>query len=145
MTSPHRINLSRAWIPLTDPPLHRENNQDLLLGSTIDAPAKALKLQRFFQKPTNLCQQTQVRLRIDCQTELRIAVLNGQELFGFSRPLQPNANPMDTENFQEFRYDWDVTSALETRNQLVLGWPIPDLNPPESPPKFQVWLEIFAP
>jgi hypothetical protein len=126
MPTPHRISLDRAW-------------------TTLPNQSGSLHLQRFFQKPTNLCEQTTVRLRLESQMEIQTAWFNGRKLTGNSTPKPPNANPVDAENSLEFGYDWEVTEALGTRNELVLTWPISDPLPPESPPKFQVWLEIFAP
>ena len=125
MPNPHRISLSKAWTTLAQHPgsLHR---------------------QRFFQKPTNLCDQTSVRLRIESQIEIQSAFLNGHPL-GDSIPKSQNTNPLDAENFQEFGYDWSIASALLTRNELVLCFPTPDPLPPESLPKIDVWLEIFSP
>ena len=126
MTIPHRISLARAWTPLDHQP-------------------EVLNLQRFFQKPTNLCSQTTIRLRIDSQREFQSVHLNGEQLDRNSKPRVGNAKQVDTENSLEFGYDWDITENLKTRNQLVLCWPVPDPHPPESLPSFEVWLEIFAP
>ena len=126
MPNPHHISLSKAW-------------------TTLASQSGELKLQRMFHKPTNLCPLTSVRLRIENGRILHSVQLNGQELLGNSNPLTENALPDEAENSSEFGYDWEITSALATRNVLVLAWPMPDTIPPESPPKFEAWLEIFAP
>jgi hypothetical protein len=92
-----------------------------------------LRVQRFFQKPTNLCSQTKVRLRLESSHAVESVILNGQEL------------PLEAEKTLNFGYDWDITVALLTRNQLVVSWLLSDPVPPETPPKFDACLEIFAP
>lgn len=92
-----------------------------------------LRVQRFFQKPTNLCLQTKVRLRLESSHAVESVILNGQEL------------PLEAEKTLNFGYDWDITVALLTRNQLVVSWLLSDPVPPETPPKFDACLEIFAP
>jgi hypothetical protein len=114
MRSPHRISLARAWTPFQE-------------------DSAFWRLQRFFQKPTNLCSQTEVRLRLDSSRVLQSVVLNGQEL------------PLEAEKTLNFGYDWDITVALLARNQLVVSWLLSDPVPPETPPKFDACLEIFAP
>ena len=92
-----------------------------------------LGVQRFFQKPTNICSQTKVRLRLESSHAVESVILNGQEL------------PLEAEKTLNFGYDWDITVALLTRNQLVVSWLLSDPVPPETPPKFDACLEIFAP
>ena len=92
-----------------------------------------LRVQRFFQKPTNLCSQTKVRLRLESSHAVESVILNGQEL------------PLEAEKTLNFGYDWDITVALLARNQLVVSWLLSDPVPPETPPKFDACLEIFAP
>ncbi|MFN4905583.1 MAG: hypothetical protein ACK5LQ_10165 [Planctomycetota bacterium] len=114
MHIPHRISLARAWTQI---------HQDTSL----------LRVQRFFQKPTNLCLQTKVRLRLESSHAVESVILNGQEL------------PLEAEKTLNFGYDWDITVALLARNQLVVSWLLSDPVPPETPPKFDACLEIFAP
>ncbi|MEK0425716.1 MAG: hypothetical protein RJB11_1807 [Planctomycetota bacterium] len=114
MHIPHRISLARAWTQI---------HQDTSL----------LRVQRFFQKPTNICWQTKVRLRLESSHAVESVILNGQEL------------PLEAEKTLNFGYDWDITVALLTRNQLVVSWLLSDPVPPETPPKFDACLEIFAP
>jgi hypothetical protein len=137
----HRISLARAWTPIPN-------------------PSRRIALQRFFQKPTNLGVETRVRLKIVCHDKLQDAYLNGQPLAvnppsilpnpvsGNSKTETtdlPNARQVEAENSTEFGYDWQIAAALKTRNELVLCWPTSDPHPPVSPPKFEVWLEIFDP
>lgn len=114
MRTPHRISLARAWTQI-----HQDTS--------------FLRVQRFFQKPTNLCSQTKVRLRLESSHAVESVILNGQEL------------PLEAEKTLNFGYDWDITVALLTRNQLVVSWLLSDPVPPETPPKFDACLEIFAP
>jgi hypothetical protein len=105
--------------------------------------------QRFFHKPTNLCEQSVVRLRIESDRPLREIQLNGQILeipqrssLGSSLGSTGNSG---AENSARFGYDWHISQRLEARNELVLGWPNPDPKTQESEPQIEVWLEIFAP
>jgi len=59
---PHRISLARGWKYSKD-------------------------WQRFFHKPTNLCQQSVVRLRIESDRALQSARLNGQILATSQEPV----------------------------------------------------------
>ena len=123
---PHRISLARGWKYSKD-------------------------WQRFFHKPTNLCQQSVVRLRIESDRALRSARLNGQILATSQEPatIQESASSHTSdsgaENSFRFGYDWEITSAVQARNELVLAWPNPDPKTQESEPQIEVWLEIFAP
>lgn len=126
MRSPHRISLTRAW-------------------AVLQADLSVLKLQRFFQKPTGLCPQTVVRLKIESQQELQSVLLNGGQLSGKPISQGENAAQQEAEKTLNFGYDWDITAILLARNELVVSWPISDPVPPEPPPKFEAWLEIFAP
>lgn len=121
---PHRISLARGW----------KYSEDW---------------QRFFHKPTNLCEQSVVRLRIESDRPLREIQLNGQILeipqrssLGSSLGSTGNSG---AENSARFGYDWHISQRLEARNELVLGWPNPDPKTQESEPQIEVWLEIFAP
>jgi hypothetical protein len=121
---PHRISLARGWKYSKD-------------------------WQRFFHKPTNLCEQSVVRLRIETDRPLREIQLNGQILeipqrssLGSSLGSTGNSG---AENSARFGYDWHISQRLEARNELVLGWPNPDPKTQESEPQIEVWLEIFAP
>lgn len=121
---PHRISLARGWKYSKD-------------------------WQRFFHKPTNLCEQSVVRLRIESDRPLREIQLNGQILeipqrssLGLS---QSNTGDSGAENSACFGYDWHISQRLEARNELVLAWPNPDPKTQESEPQIEVWLEIFAP
>jgi hypothetical protein len=121
---PHRISLARGW----------EYSKDW---------------QRFFHKPTNLCEQSVVRLRIESDRPLREIQLNGQILeipqessLGSSLGSTGNSG---AENSARFGYDWHISQRLEARNELVLAWPNPDPKTQESEPQIEVWLEIFAP
>ena len=117
---PHRISLARGWKYSKD-------------------------WQRFFHKPTNLCQQSVVRLRIESDRALRSARLNGQILATSQEPASSHTSDSGAENSFRFGYDWEITSAVQARNELVLGWPNPDPKTQESEPQIEVWLEIFAP
>lgn len=117
---PHRISLTRGWKYSKD-------------------------WQRFFHKPTNLCQQSVVRLRIESNRRLRSARLNGQILATSQEPASSPTSDSGAENSFRFGYDWEITSAVQARNELVLGWPNPDPKTQESEPQIEVWLEIFAP
>ena len=117
---PHRISLARGWKYSKD-------------------------WQRFFHKPTNLCQQSVVRLRIESNRRLRSARLNGQILATIQEPASSHTSDSGAENSFRFGYDWEITSAVQARNELVLGWPNPDPKTQESEPQIEVWLEIFAP
>ena len=129
---PHRISLARGWKYSKD-------------------------WQRFFHKPTNLCQQSVVRLRIESNRRLRSARLNGQILatsqepvtiqgpVTIQEPASSHTSDSGAENSFRFGYDWEITSAVQARNELVLGWPNPDPKTHESEPQIEVWLEIFAP
>ena len=117
---PHRISLARGWKYSKD-------------------------WQRFFHKPTNLCQQSVVRLRIESDRALRSARLNGQILATIQEPASSHTSDSGAENSFRFGYDWEITSAVQARNELVLGWPNPDPKTQESEPQIEVWLEIFAP
>jgi hypothetical protein len=129
---PHRISLARGWKYSKD-------------------------WQRFFHKPTNLCEQSVVRLRIETDRPLREIQLNGQILeipqrssrgsslgssLGSSQGSTGNSG---AENSARFGYDWHISQRLEARNELVLAWPNPDPKTQESEPQIEVWLEIFAP
>jgi hypothetical protein len=121
---PHRISLARGWKYSKD-------------------------WQRFFHKPTNLCEQSVVRLRIESDRPLREIQLNGQILeipqrssLGSSLGSTGNSG---AENSARFGYDWHISQRLEARNELVLAWPNPDPKTQESEPQIEVWLEIFAP
>jgi len=121
---PHRISLARGWKYSKD-------------------------WQRFFHKPTNLCEQSVVRLRIESDRPLREIQLNGQILeipqgssLGSS---QSSTGDSGAENSARFGYDWHISQRLEARNELVLAWPNPDPKTQESEPQIEVWLEIFAP
>ena len=121
---PHRISLARGWKYSKD-------------------------WQRFFHKPTNLCEQSVVRLRIESDRPLREIQLNGQILeipqrssLGSSQSSTGNSG---AENSDCFGYDWHISQRLEARNELLLGWPNPDPKTQESEPQIEVWLEIFAP
>ena len=121
---PHRISLARGWKYSKD-------------------------WQRFFHKPTNLCEQSVVRLRIESDRPLREIQLNGQILeipqgssLGSS---QISTGDSGAENSDCFGYDWHISQRLEARNELVLAWPNPDPKTQESEPQIEVWLEIFAP
>jgi hypothetical protein len=125
---PHRISLARGWKYSKD-------------------------WQRFFHKPTNLCEQSVVRLRIESDRPLREIQLNGQILeipqessLGSSLgPSQSSTGNSGAENSDCFGYDWHISQRLEARNELVLAWPNPDPKTQESEPQIEVWLEIFAP
>ena len=117
---PHRISLTRGWKYSKD-------------------------WQRFFHKPTNLCQQSVVRLRIESDLRLQSARLNGQILATSQEPASSPTSDSGAENSFRFGYDWEITSAVQARNELVLGWPNPDPKTQESEPQIEVWLEIFAP
>jgi hypothetical protein len=121
---PHRISLARGWKYSKD-------------------------WQRFFHKPTNLCEQSVVRLRIETDRPLREIQLNGQILEIPQRSSQGSSlgstGDSGAENSFRFGYDWEITSAVQARNELVLGWPNPDPKTQESEPQIEVWLEIFAP
>jgi hypothetical protein len=121
---PHRISLARGWKYSKD-------------------------WQRFFHKPTNLCEQSVVRLRIESDRPLREIQLNGQILeipqessLGSSLGSTGDSG---AENSARFGYDWHISQRLEARNELVLAWPNPDPKTQESEPQIEVWLEIFAP
>ncbi len=126
MRAPHRISLSRAW-------------------TVLQSDLSVLKLQRFFQKPTGLCSQTVVRLKIGSQQEFQSVLLNGRQLIGASISQRENDGQQEAEKTLDFGYDWDITAILLGRNELVVSWPMSDPVPPEPPPKFEVCLEIFAP
>lgn len=129
---PHRISLARGW----------KYSEDW---------------QRFFHKPTNLCEQSVVRLRIETDRPLREIQLNGQILeipqrssLGSSPGTSQGSSLGSTgnsgaENSARFGYDWHISQRLEARNELVLAWPNPDPKTQESEPQIEVWLEIFAP
>ena len=137
---PHRISLARGW----------KYSEDW---------------QRFFHKPTNLCEQSVVRLRIESDRPLREIQLNGQILeipqrssLGSSQGSSLGASlgtslgtslgstgDSGAENSARFGYDWHISQRLEARNELVLAWPNPDPKTQESEPQIEVWLEIFAP
>jgi hypothetical protein len=123
---PYRISLARGW-------------------------TYSHEWQRFFHKPTNLCQQTVVRLRIESDRALRSARLNGQTLATSQdpatsqEPVSSHTSDSGAENSIRFGYDWEITSAVQARNELVLGWPNRDPKTQESEPQIEVWLEIFAP
>jgi len=129
---PHRISLARGWKYSKD-------------------------WQRFFHKPTNLCEQSVVRLRIESDRPLREIQLNGQILeipqrssLGSSPGTSLGSSLGSTgdsgaENSARFGYDWHISQRLEARNELVLAWPNPDPKTQESEPQIEVWLEIFAP
>jgi len=137
---PHRISLARGWKYSKD-------------------------WQRFFHKPTNLCEQSVVRLRIESDRPLREIQLNGQILeipqrssLGSSQGFSLGASlgtsqgsslgstgNSGAENSARFGYDWHISQRLEARNELVLAWPNPDPKTQESEPQIEVWLEIFAP
>jgi hypothetical protein len=121
---PHRISLARGWKYSKD-------------------------WQRFFHKPTNLCEQSVVRLRIESDRPLREIQLNGQILEIPQRSSlgssQSNTDDSGAENSDCFGYDWHISQRLEARNELVLAWPNPDPKTQESEPQIEVWLEIFAP
>jgi hypothetical protein len=129
---PHRISLARGWKYSKD-------------------------WQRFFHKPTNLCEQSVVRLRIESDRPLREIQLNGQILEipkGSSLGSSPGTSQGSSlgstgdsgaENSARFGYDWHISQRLEARNELVLAWPNPDPKTQESEPQIEVWLEIFAP
>ena len=137
---PHRISLARGW----------KYSEDW---------------QRFFHKPTNLCEQSVVRLRIESDRPLREIQLNGQILeipqgsslrssqgssLGASLGTSQGSSLGSTgdsgaENSARFGYDWHISQRLEARNELVLAWPNPDPKTQESEPQIEVWLEIFAP
>jgi hypothetical protein len=121
---PHRISLARGWKYSKD-------------------------WQRFFHKPTNLCEQSVVRLRIETDRPLREIQLNGQILEIPQRSSQGSSlgstGDSGAENSARFGYDWHISQRLEARNELVLGWPNPDPKTQESEPQIEVWLEIFAP
>jgi hypothetical protein len=137
---PHRISLARGWKYSKD-------------------------WQRFFHKPTNLCEQSVVRLRIESDRPLREIQLNGQILeipqrssLGSSQGFSLGASlgtsqgsslgstgDSGAENSARFGYDWHISQRLEARNELVLAWPNPDPKTQESEPQIEVWLEIFAP
>ncbi|MFM7975586.1 MAG: hypothetical protein ACKOOI_14095 [Pirellula sp.] len=126
MSIPHRISLSRAW-------------------AALQSDVSVLKLQRFFQKPTGICSETVVRLKIESQQELQSVLLNGSQLTGPSLSQRENDGQPEAEKTLNFGYDWDITAILLARNELVVSWPMSDPVPPEPPPKFEVCLEIFAP
>jgi hypothetical protein len=123
---PHRISLARGWKYSKD-------------------------WQRFFHKPTNLCQQSVVRLRIESDRALQSARLNGLILPTSQEPAisqEPASSPTSDSGAEisfRFGYDWEITSAVRARNELVLGWPNPDPKTQESEPQIEVWLEIFDP
>jgi hypothetical protein len=121
---PHRISLARGWKYSKD-------------------------WQRFFHKPTNLCEQSVVRLRIESDRPLREIQLNGQILEIPQRSSQGTSlgstGDSGAENSARFGYDWHISQRLEARNELVLAWPNPDPKTQESEPQIEVWLEIFAP
>ena len=121
---PHRISLARGWKYSKD-------------------------WQRFFHKPTNLCQQSVVRLRIESDRPLREIQLNGQILEipqeSSLRSSLGSTGDSGAENSACFGYDWHISQRLEARNELLLGWPNPDPKTQESEPQIEVWLEIFAP
>lgn len=121
---PHRISLARGWKYSKD-------------------------WQRFFHKPTNLCEQSVVRLRIESDRPLREIQLNGQILEIPQRSSLGSSlgstGDSGAENSARFGYDWHISQRLEARNELVLGWPNPDPKTQESEPQIEVWLEIFAP
>ena len=121
---PHRISLARGWKYSKD-------------------------WQRFFHKPTNLCEQSVVRLRIESDRPLREIQLNGQILEIPQRSSQGSSlgstGDSGAENSARFGYDWHISQRLEARNELLLGWPNPDPKTQESEPQIEVWLEIFAP
>jgi hypothetical protein len=133
---PHRISLARGWKYSKD-------------------------WRRFFHKPTNLCEQSVVRLRIESDRPLREIQLNGQILeipqesslrssLGSSPGTSQGSSLGSTgnsgaENSARFGYDWHISQRLEARNELVLAWPNPDPKTQESEPQIEVWLEIFAP
>jgi len=129
---PHRISLARGWKYSKD-------------------------WQRFFHKPTNLCEQSVVRLRIESDRPLREIQLNGQILeipqrssLGSSPGTSQGSSlgitgDSGAENSARFGYDWHISQRLEARNELVLAWPNPDPKTQESEPQIEVWLEIFAP
>ena len=121
---PHRISLARGWKYSKD-------------------------WQRFFHKPTNLCEQSVVRLRIESDRPLREIQLNGQILEIPQRSSQGSSlgstGDSGAENSARFGYDWHISQRLEARNELVLAWPNPDPKTQESEPQIEVWLEIFAP
>jgi hypothetical protein len=121
---PHRISLARGWKYSKD-------------------------WQRFFHKPTNLCEQSVVRLRIESDRPLREIQLNGQILEIPQRSSQGTSlgstGDSGAENSARFGYDWHISQRLEARNELLLGWPNPDPKTQESEPQIEVWLEIFAP
>jgi hypothetical protein len=121
---PHRISLARGWKYSKD-------------------------WQRFFHKPTNLCEQSVVRLRIETDRPLREIQLNGQILEIPQRSSQGSSlgstGDSGAENSARFGYDWHISQRLEARNELVLAWPNPDPKTQESEPQIEVWLEIFAP
>jgi len=121
---PHRISLARGWKYSKD-------------------------WQRFFHKPTNLCEQSVVRLRIESDRPLREIQLNGQ-ILEISQESSLGSSLGSTgdsgaENSARFGYDWHISQRLEARNELVLAWPNPDPKTQESEPQIEVWLEIFAP
>ena len=121
---PHRISLARGW----------KYSEDW---------------QRFFHKPTNLCEQSVVRLRIESDRPLREIQLNGQ-ILEISQESSLGSSLGSTgdsgaENSARFGYDWHISQRLEARNELVLAWPNPDPKTQESEPQIEVWLEIFAP
>jgi len=121
---PHRISLARGWKYSKD-------------------------WQRFFHKPTNLCEQSVVRLRIESDRPLREIQLNGQ-ILEISQESSLGSSLGSTgdsgaENSARFGYDWHISQRLEARNELLLGWPNPDPKTQESEPQIEVWLEIFAP
>ena len=119
---PHRISLARGWKYSKD-------------------------WQRFFHKPTNLCQQSVVRLRIESDRPLREIQLNGQILeipqrssLGSSPGTSLGSSLGSTgdsgaENSDCFGYDWHISQRLEARNELLLGWPNPDPKTQESEPQ----------
>lgn len=121
---PHRISLARGWKYSKD-------------------------WQRFFHKPTNLCEQSVVRLRIETDRPLREIQLNGQILEIPQRSSLGSSlgstGDSGAENSARFGYDWHISQRLEARNELVLAWPNPDPKTQESEPQIEVWLEIFAP
>lgn len=121
---PHRISLARGWKYSKD-------------------------WQRFFHKPTNLCEQSVVRLRIESDRPLREIQLNGQILEIPQRSSRGSSlgstGNSGAENSARFGYDWHISQRLEARNELVLAWPNPDPKTQESEPQIEVWLEIFAP
>jgi hypothetical protein len=121
---PHRISLARGW----------KYSEDW---------------HRFFHKPTNLCEQSVVRLRIESDRPLREIQLNGQILEIPQRSSLGSSlgstGDSGAENSARFGYDWHISQRLEARNELLLGWPNPDPKTQESEPQIEVWLEIFAP